>query len=293
MVFAEINNNRLSMIKINTAPHPWDLRYFQEIANTQNLSRAAERLGVGQPALSLALKRLESRLGAALFYRRSKGLSLTSAGQRLLKASHQLLLDWEQIVSQTKKSETELCGRFRLGAHPSVAIYAFENVLREVYKAYPGIEIQLVHDLSRVISEQVISGEIEFGIVVNPVRHPDLVIHKLAVDQVGFWSCTHSLPEVLICNPRLAQTQILLQRLKRPFARTVTSDSLEVIAQLASSGLGTAILPSRVARVFTSKLVINDLLPILRDEITFIYRADLIKTKSTKCLIDAFKEIKI
>ena len=199
----------------NIYPHPWDLRYFQEIAHTSNLSRAAERLGVGQPTLSLALKRLEESLQVKLFLRRNRGLTLTSAGQRLLRESNRLLSDWESIVSETKKSETELVGRYTLGCHPSVAIYALKNVLRDLYVSSPGIEIQLTHGLSRVICERVISGSIDFGIVVNPVKHPDLVIYKLASDEVGFWKVPRGLDNLLIYNPELTQSQSLLNKIKK------------------------------------------------------------------------------
>lgn len=119
-------------MNFNIYPDPWDLRYFQEIARTLNLSRAAERLGVGQPALSLAVKRLEDSLEAQLFLRRNRGLVLTSAGQRLLRESNLLLSAWESLVAETKKSEVELTGRYTLGCHPSVAIYSLKNILRNL-----------------------------------------------------------------------------------------------------------------------------------------------------------------
>ncbi|AGH95946.1 LysR family transcriptional regulator [Pseudobdellovibrio exovorus] len=282
-------------MKINTYPNPWDLRYFQEIAYTQNLSRAAERLGIGQPALSLSLKRLEESIQAKLFYRRHKGLTLTSAGQRLLKESNRLLADWEALIAQTKKSQNEMVGRFSLGAHPSVALYAINKALKKIYSEHQGIEIQLEHDLSRVISERVISGEIDFGIVVNPTRHPDLVIQKLATDEVGFWKVSGGLKDVLLCNSHLHQTQSLLKKIKskKVFSRTITSDSLEVVASLAQAGLGTAILPTRVARFFNKDLELVEGLPVYQDEICFIYRSDLVKTSSSRYLIDTFTNYKL
>ncbi|NQW45984.1 MAG: LysR family transcriptional regulator [Deltaproteobacteria bacterium] len=111
-------------------------RYFQEIAHTGNLSRASERLGVGQPGLSLAVKRLEDGLEVKLFLRRNLGLTLTSAGQRLLRESNRPLAAWESVVSETKKSETEMIGRFTLGCHTSVAIYALKNVMRDLYSSF-------------------------------------------------------------------------------------------------------------------------------------------------------------
>lgn len=280
-------------MNFNIYPNAWDLRYFQEIASTANLSRAAERLGVGQPALSLALKRLEEGLQVKLFLRRNRGLILTAAGQRLLRESNRLLSDWESIVAETKKSETELVGRYSLGCHPSVAIYALKDVLKDLYTSFSGIEIQLFHGLSRVICEGVISGSIDFGIVVNPIKHPELIIHKLASDEVGFWKTTKGLDNVLIYNPELAQSQALLKKVKKmaTFDRSIASENLEVIATLAGSGTGVAILPSRVVKAIAPGLRKMKNSPTYVDEITFIYRADLPRTASSQCIIKAMKSL--
>lgn len=279
---------------INTYPHPTDLRYFQEVAYTLNLSRAAERLGVGQPALSLSLKRLEEVLGQTLFYRRSKGLSLTPAGVRLQKECNKLLADWESLIAQTKKSETDMVGRYSLGCHQSVALYTLPGVLKEIYSTHEGLELQLQHDLSRIVCERVISGDLDFGYVVNPVKHPDLIIHKLATDEVGFWKSKNGVADVLICDPALRQTQdLLLKSKKKPFSRTIGSGSLEVIAALAAQGAGTAILPGRVVKALAPQLVLVEGMPSYKDEITFVYRSDLIKTASSRYLLEKFKGIKI
>jgi LysR family transcriptional regulator, cell division regulator len=282
-------------MNINIYPNPWDLRYFQEIAHTGNLSRAAERLGVGQPALSLSLKRLEEALEVELFLRRNRGLILTAAGQRLLRESNRLLSAWESVVSETRKSETEMIGRFTLGCHPSVAIYALKNIVREIYESHSGIEIQLVHDLSRNVCEGVISGKIDFGIVVNPVRHPDLVIRKLATDDVCFWKSPKGLENVLIYDPTLIQSRALLKKihLNAHFDRCITSDNLEVIAMLAGSGAGVAILPGRVVKALSPGLRKLERFSSFLDEITFIYRADLPKTSSSEYLLSRLRSLEI
>lgn len=281
-------------MKINIYPNPWDLRYFQEIAFTGNLSRAAERLNVGQPALSLALKRLEDCLDVKLFLRRSRGLQLTAAGQRLLRESNRLLSTWEGVLSETKKSETDLVGKYTLGCHQSVAIYALKDSLRNLYSMYPGIELQLVHGLSRIVCENVISGAVDFGIVVNPVRHPELVIHKLATDEVSFWKATKGLEDVLICNPQLVQTQTLLNKIKKknPFTRTIASDNLEVIATLTGAGTGVGILPTRAVQTSAPDLKKLAGYPVFSDEITFVYRADLPKTASSRVIIETLKSLR-
>jgi LysR family transcriptional regulator, cell division regulator len=280
-------------MNINTYPNPTDLRYFQEMAQSGNLSRAAERLGVGQPALSLSLKRLEGNLEVKLFLRRNRGLALTPAGQRLLRESNRLLSVWESVVSETKKSETELIGRFTLGCHPSVALYAFSTVVRDIYVSFPGIEIQMVHGLSRVICEGVISGAIDFGIAVNPIRHPDLVISELVKDEFTFWKTPRGLVDVLLYNPDFVQSQSLLKKLNHVFKRTVISDSLEVLSVMARSGAGTALLPERVVKVMAPELRKVEGSPSFQDRVTLIYRSDFLKTASSKAVLGKLKNISI
>lgn len=289
-----MSNNSFTIMKFNTYPDPWDLRYFQEIAHTQNLSRASERLGVGQPALSLSLKRLESLLKTPLFLRRNKGLELTQAGQKLLKECNGLLTHWESILTETKKSVSEIVGRFTLGVHPALAAYTLPHFLGDLYQNYPKLEIELHHGLSRIMSEQVISGKLDFALVVNPPQHPDLILHKVTTDTVGFFKVAKTNDDVLIYNPALTQSQSLLKKIKNsPFLRTITTDSLEVIANLTRAGAGVGILPSRVVKSLAPELKKIESMPTFDDEIYFAYRVDLPKTASTKCVIDAIKKIKI
>lgn len=281
-------------MKINTYPSPSDLRYFQEIALTENLSRAAERLGIAQPTLSLSLKRLEEQLNVELFSRKNKGLILTDAGHRLLRECNKLLADWESIVSETKKSQTEIKGRYTLGCHPSVALYSLDPFIRDFYGEFPGIEIHLIHNLSRIICEKVVSGQIDFGIVVNPNRHPDLVLKKLGTDEVCFWKKPGGLSDVLIYNQDLIQSQSMIKQIKSQFfERTIISDNLEVMSVLARSGAGVAILPTRVVGAIAPELKRVPNMPTYRDEIYFLYRFDKEKSLSTKCIIEKMKQIKL
>ena len=72
-----------------------ELKYFLEVANTKNLSRASERLGISQPTLSVAIKRLENSIGTELLIRQKRGVALTQAGKQLLIHAKQLLQYWE------------------------------------------------------------------------------------------------------------------------------------------------------------------------------------------------------
>lgn len=282
-------------MKINAIPSSGDLFYFQEIASTLNLSRASERLGISQPTLSLAVARLEEQLKTKIFFRRSRGLSLTPAGEKLLKNTNVLLQQWQNVVSDTQKSETELVGRFCIGCHPSVGVYSLDSILKTIYDNYPEIEIHLFHDLSRVVAERVISGDIEFGIVVNPVRHPDLIIHQLAEDEVGFWTAhPHRKDDVLIYQPDLHQSQTLLNKIpNKTFRRNIQSSNLEVILSLVQAGIGTAILPSRVAAHAKKKLHLLSEYSSFKDKICLVYRVDHVKSKSFSEIVKVIRNAQI
>lgn len=279
-----------------------DITYFIEVAQTQNISRAAERLGITQPSLSSAMKRLEDSLGVTLFIRGRTGVQLTKAGKELLGRGRLLILNWEQLRADVNKKETGMSGQYVIGCHPSVALYSLSHFLPKLMQQYSELEIKLTHDLSRKITEGVISFEIDFGIVVNPVRHPDLVIHELCTDDVLFWtaskpSSTQSLNSktgVLICDLNLMQVQKLVDDLQKNghgFKRTIQSSSLEVITDLTASGAGVGILPGRVAtRIPSQKLrPLEGSLPVFKDKICLIYRADAQKTYGSRMIIDAIK----
>lgn len=277
-------------------PSSAELQYFVEVANTLNISRAAGRLGISQPTLSLAVQRLEHSFGAPLLLRSKSGVRLTQAGQRLAQQARSLINDWEKLKKETLEAEDEVRGRYSIGCHPSVALYSLPHFLPGLIRQYPGLEVRVVHDLSRRITEEVIGFKIDFGIVVNPVRHPDLVIRQLCSDEVTFWTAPkasalqdpHSGEAVMICDMDLIQTQALLKQLGKKgwrFARTLTSGNLEVVASLVASGAGVGILPTRVAtRVREQGLRPLKEAPVFTDKICLVYRSDLQKSHASRVI---------
>ena len=275
-------------------PSASELQYFIEVSNTLNVSRAAERLGISQPTLSLAVKRLEDSFGTPLLIRTKSGVKLTHAGQRLVSQARNLLNEWERIRDETLKAESEIRGRYLIGCHPSVALYALPKIVSKILIEHPSLELKLVHDLSRRITEDVISFQSDFGIVVNPWEHPDLIIKPICKDEVTLWvpkrpsklQDPKSGEAVLICDPDLAQSQSIQKQLARKgmhFTRVVTSSNLEVIASLVASQAGIGILPGRVASR------VKDLKPLpgapkFIDSHCLIFRADAQKSKASRAL---------
>jgi len=273
-------------------PSPTDLKYFVEIANTLNVSRASERLGISQPSLSLAIRRMEQSLGTPLLIRSKRGVTLTQAGKQLLVHTRHLFQTWENIRAGTLSSVNEVQGSYTIGCHPSVALYALQGFLPQLVAAHPKLDIKLKHDLSRKIAEDVISMKVDVGIVVNPVRHPDLVIHPLCTDEFTLWTSGKGERSVLICDPDLAQSKALLGQLAKrgmKFDRVITSGSLEVIADLVAHGCGAGFLPALAAVRARYKLKRVPKAPVFYDEHCLLFRVENKGVKAVQVISTAIR----
>ncbi len=278
-------------------PNFYDLKYFLEVAKTLNISRASERLGVSQPSLSTALKRLEEVLGVELLIRSKTGVQLSAEGKAFELKAKELLKSWEELTSTLHKSKIEPNGHFSLGAHTSVALYSTPHFLPELLDRYQKLEVKLVHGLSRVMLEKVISFELDAALVINPIRHPDLVLTELGTDEVSFYispKCPAHRKKTLICDLDLNQSQELLKKAQKglnqsqlQFDRILESKSLEWISDACAEGLGVALLPSRVATRDPSKKLslLSNKAPIYKDKLFLAYRADHLKSPASKKIV--------
>lgn len=271
-----------------TMPSPQDLNYFLAVAQAGSLSLAAKQLAVAQPSLTLAIQRLEKSVNSSLFIRTRKGVTLTKAGHRLLAESRDLVKRWESVRDLLAREAQEVRGRLLLGVHVSVAVYSLKQFLPDLLARHHDLEVHLLHDLSRTITQRVIDLEVDAGLVINPIRHPDLIVKPIASDEVTVWAAAHANEEILLVEPGLAQSQFILRRLRTKYRRTLECSSLEVIRALAEAGTGHAILPARVANSKKLKPVPN--MPKFSDELCFIYRHEHRGWTSLQALAKAAQE---
>lgn len=269
-----------------------ELRYFNELAKNKSMTSAAKELGITQPSLSLAMKRLEAMVDAELFIRTKKGIELTRAGKELVFRSNKLIEYWEEVKNLSGQSMKEVQGRIKFGCHPSVGLFTLKHFIPSFLTKYPKVEFDIDHDSSNKINQKIIELELDIGIVVNPVSHPDLVISKLFTDEVCLWGKKNSEYDTLICDPKLTQSQDLIKQLKKrkiTFKKTITSSSLENIVALVDSGVGVGILPTRVVEESKRKLVKIDKSAVFKDEFALVYR---VEQKQVKAITELVKYIK-
>lgn len=273
------------------------LKYFKTIARTGNMSRAAQELHVSQPTLTVAMRKLEDMLGVTLFERSKKGVTLTPTGLQIYQYSDQMLELWDEMVREAGSLDQAVKGTVRLGVHPSVGRYTLPVFLPTLLKDHPQLNVQLMHDLSRNILQMVRDSFVDIGLVVNPEKHPDLVIKELCTDEVTIWKKKgSSIQDTLIYDSNLFQAQTILERLQKKgirYARKIASSNLEVIATLLQAGAGHAILPKRVIMSnFSSIEEAHDHVTSFKDSLCVVYRPSLKRTATGKAILEAISKSK-
>lgn len=156
------------------------LRYFVAVAETGNLSRAAEKLFIAQPPLSVQIRQLEEEMGTALFVRHPKGVRLTAAGESLLPEARYLLDRAARLKESVAGSASS--GHLALGFVPSASSTVLPKLIRRLKKAHPALHIELREMISSEQAEAVAAGHLDAGIARSKPSHPRLTVAAQMAD---------------------------------------------------------------------------------------------------------------
>ncbi|MDF1810505.1 MAG: LysR family transcriptional regulator [Phycisphaerales bacterium] len=163
------------------------MRQISAIAEHKHMTRAAQELGVSQPALSAALRKLEEEVGTELFHRTGHGVELTEAGRVFIEHAQITL----RAAAQTREAVRSLVGletgSIRVGAGATATGYLLPSAIHSVRDEYPGLRFSIREAGSSAVADGVISGELDLGIVTLPVIHPrsdELMILREITDEL-------------------------------------------------------------------------------------------------------------
>jgi DNA-binding transcriptional LysR family regulator len=236
------------------------LETFLVVAQEKSFSRAAERLFRTQPAVSLALKKLEEELGETLLDRTTKGGVLTDAGTTLLPLA-QRMFDLRQEIFDTFGALKGLQqGRLNVGANESVSEFLLPRILLAYQQACPAIKIQAYRQTSERIPAEVLDRRLDVGFVSYDALHPELVsqvIHRdrmvLVVPPGHRFARRKNLRIADLAEDRFVahnaptptRTAIieLFARCETPLRLTMELASIATILEFVALGAGLAILP--------------------------------------------------
>jgi len=150
------------------------LRAFLAVAETGNVTRAADILHLVQPAVSRQIRLLEEDVGAALFERERYGMVLTDAGQALVGYARRALLELDRARMEIGTSRSEISGLVVLGLLPSTVDVVSAKLTAAVAKAYPGVRIRLAVGYAGTLLRWLESGEVDAALLYGAERSPDV-----------------------------------------------------------------------------------------------------------------------
>lgn len=146
------------------------LNYFITVAEEGSFLRAAKRLNISQPALSIAIKNLEEEIGAPLFYSFGRKRELTDDGQNLLEDARELMQVYQRTLDNVKLGNQNMRGTIRLGLPPLFGACFFGNLIPTFMKRYPNIKIKIVEECAIRAEEMVQNDMLDIALTLRSER---------------------------------------------------------------------------------------------------------------------------
>lgn len=165
------------------------LKFFLGVAACESFTKAAEKLNIAQPALSIAIKKLEEELDVLLFNRRDRKISLTAEGEALLLHAQGILQAVESAKQEIADLRGLLKGEVRVGLTPMLSSFFFPRIISSFKLSHPGLKISVLGDSAWNIQRKIESGELDLGVITGEV--PDgFDSHHLLREEVV--ACVHT-----------------------------------------------------------------------------------------------------
>ncbi|MCD9121043.1 MULTISPECIES: LysR substrate-binding domain-containing protein [Cupriavidus] len=239
------------------------LRYFLVLADELHFGRAARRLSISQPPLSLNIQQLEASVGARLFERDSKGVRLTAAGRAFRESATALLAQAEEARLLARQIEAGAVGRLRVGFVGSMLYRGLPQKLQQFEADQPGIQIALTELNSQEQIEALLHGQLDVGFI-HTSRVPDELATRL-IHSEPFVCCMPSAHRLasrrtIALTELRGETFVLFSRNASPdyYARIVDMCAAEgfypqirhevrhwlSVVSLVSQGMGVAVVPA-------------------------------------------------
>lgn len=232
------------------------------IARLGSFTKAAQELGLSQPALSRQIMSLERHLGVRLFDRVGRSVRLTAAGEELISRVGPLLEELSRVTINLAAAGGSTAGRVRLGASESVAVHVLPSILRTYVQSNRRVDLRLVCATTENLPEMVSGGEIDIAVTSYEYEPPGLKVHKLwEEDLVLVLPMGHKGRSRSIQSYKdedfilLAASTITRRLIDRALAEqncelkvVLEHTSPEVIKAMVFAGLGLAILPEPTVR---------------------------------------------
>lgn len=265
------------------------LRYFIEVARTQNITAAAERLHITQPTLSKQLMDLEDELGAKLFERGKRRTTLTEDGMLLFQRAKEIVGLADLTESAFRSTDERIAGDITIGSGETEGMRLLVDAMKEMRAAHPGVTFRLSSGNFEDISDRLDSGLVDFGLFVGDAAVAKYDYIKLPhSDAWGLlMRADNALAErasvrpqdldglALLCSRQAVQSNELAGWLGREFGEldvVATYNLIHNATYMVEAGMGCAVSIEGLVNTSGTGLVFRPFEPALTARLSFAWK---------------------
>jgi LysR family hydrogen peroxide-inducible transcriptional activator len=290
-----------------------ELRFIVAVAQERNFRRAAEKSFISQPALSLAIQKLEEELGLKIFERGKSEVRVTPVGSAIIEQAQRVLEEAGHIRTIAAQGSNQLAAPLRVGIIHSVGPYLLPDLIPALKKVAPQMALEVEENITANLDLLLRNGKLDVIVIALPFGDASILTHPLydepfevVVNAEHRWADRRS-----IKAPELAEEKVLLLDSGHCFSNQVAEacpdlqrkggdvqhgTSLETIRNMVASGLGITVLPASAnsARYRNRLLkVIPFTRPIPSRRIALAWRKSFARTEAVQALIQAVAQAKV
>jgi LysR family hydrogen peroxide-inducible transcriptional activator len=288
-----------------------ELKFIVAVAQERNFRRASEKCYVSQPALSLAIKKLELELNVIIFERSHTDVSTTEIGAQIVEQASKVIEETLRIKQIAELGKNQLKGALKLGMIHSVGPYLLPEIIPILRKIAPDMPLEVEENLTANLVIQLRNGVIDAAIIALPFDVPGLQYRTLYDEEfdVVVPSHHHWANRSYIKPEELADEKVLLLNSGHCFSNQVTQacpelsrrgevlqgNSLETIRNMVASNLGITVLPcSATAERYNNPLikVIPFISPAPTRRIAVAWRKSFVRLEAIEKLLEVISAIK-
>jgi len=255
-----------------------ELRYIVTVAQERHFGRAAEKCHVSQPTLSVAIKKLESELGIAIFERSKSSVTVTPLGEKIVAQAQRVLEESRAIKDIASAGKDQFSTPLKLGAIFTIGPYLFPHLVPQIHKAAPTMPLYLEENYTAVLRKQLREGELDAIVVALPFTEADVVTRPLYDEHfVVVMPAGHELAKQKDIDPeQLIDIDLLMlgeghcfrdqvfehcpalhRKQHSRLGSVLEGSSLETLKHMVASGLGITILPESALNNLDDKLLVT------------------------------------
>lgn len=285
------------------------LQVFQSVAGTRNFSRTGDVVGLTQPAVSRCITELEAQLGLKLLNRTTREVTLTDAGHSLAARLPRVLDELEATLLDVRGMATERRGRVRVASSPTLSANLLPDCIARCQATLPGLELVLLDRIQSAVLASVLSGEVDFGVVIDPgerdALHCETILtepfclacppgHRLARKRQVRWADLAGESLVLLDHAsgsrRLIDRALAEHRVACTVAQEVGHPT--TIFRMLDAGLGISVIPTlAVPPEGLQRLAVRPLVPRVDRDIVLVHRRNRALAPVAQAAWDLVREV--